>query len=106
MRVCVCMYVCVVCVHCICVCVQCICVYVCACVCVYVCMCSVCAMYLCVCVYVCVRACTAVHQNVNLLLAGSSSSSDIEQSAVRMEYEIFQSSKRPEIYKMAVQKKV
>ena len=78
---------------------------VCVCVCVHAC------VFVCACVYIraCVCASVCVHVHVcvcvmHQLLVDFSSSS--EQSAVQMEYEIFQSSKRPETYKMAVQKKV
>ena len=57
---------------------------------------------MCMCVWRC-----GIHINMlAFYFADSSSLSDIEQSAVQMEYEIFQSSKRPETYKIAVQKKV
>ena len=102
---------------CLCVCV-CLCVRVCVCVCVHV--------RACVCDFVRVTVCSRfVHAPtvstrdlwVNILclmhisklifiVVCSSSLSDIEQSAVQLEYEIFQSNKRPETYKIAIQKKV
>ena len=60
----------------------------------------------CVCVHASVWRC-GIHINIlAYCFADSYSLSDIEQAAVQMEYEIFQSSKRPETYKIAVQKKV